>query len=124
MRSFVGGLELIVSLLKSSDREVFTFNCRLFEFAHCISVNDLLIQRNGSFDMSTRHMSDASQTAVNHLHSWAILLPKFLDRSSLLLVKDVLAFPRWGAHTETLEIWLRTNLLASWHSNLNFLSTF
>ena len=26
VRSFVGGLELIVSLLKSSDREVTTFN--------------------------------------------------------------------------------------------------
>ena len=48
--------------------------------------------------MSTRHLSDASQPAVNQLLSWAILLPQFLDRLSLLLVKDVLAFS-WSGGT-------------------------
>lgn len=64
MRSFVGGLELIVSLLKSSDREVFTFNCLLFEFGHCISVNGLLIQRNGSVALSTRNLLIVSLSKV------------------------------------------------------------
>ena len=64
VRSFVGGLELIVSLLKSSDREVFTFNGWLFEFGHCISVNGLLIQRNGSFALSTRNLLIVSLSKV------------------------------------------------------------
>lgn len=64
VRSFVGGLELIVSLLKSSDREVFTFNCCLFEFGHCISVNGLLIQRNGSVALSTRNLLIVSLSKV------------------------------------------------------------
>ena len=73
------------------------------EFCRCISVDGLLIQRNVSVVLSTKNLlivslskvvlSDARQPAVDRLHSWAILLPKFLDSSSLLLVKDMLAFP-------------------------------